>query len=374
MTVDAFITRSEPHGSGFAVAIKDVFDRVGEVTMAGSKALANSPPATKNAEIVERLEAADCRIVGRTKMHELAYGVTGINAFAGTPTNPLYPELIPGGSSSGSATAAATGDADFTIGTDTGGSIRIPAACCGVFGLKTTFGRVSRKGATPAISSLDCVGPFARDLSMIEAAMKILAPDWRGADAPVSGKVVLLKGYATPLIDMLVEEAARQCFDYSAGVLPGMADAIQAGLTIIGRETWNACGALVETGLVGEDVANRLLNASKISDADVDAAEAVRHSFTAEVDALLQGVDAIILPTLPCLPPLLSEAKDARAAIPITDTCRPFNLSGHPAISVPIGEIDGRPVAMQLVGRHGDEETLCALARKLPIFRSGDAA
>ena len=107
-------------------------------------------------------------------MHELAFGITGINHAFGTPINPKYPELIPGGSSSGSAAAVAAKQADFTLGTDTGGSIRMPAACCGVYGLKPTFGRVSREGVYPPSSSLDCVGPFANSVEMIEKPCKLL--------------------------------------------------------------------------------------------------------------------------------------------------------------------------------------------------------
>ncbi len=132
-----------------------------------------------HADVVANLLSAGCRIVGKTKMHELAYGMTGINAFEGTPINPRYPDRIPGGSSSGSAAAVAAGLVDFAIGTDTGGSIRQPAICCGVIGFKPTFGRVSRKGALPAQSSLDCIGPFARNLSMIERAMSAIDPTFQ---------------------------------------------------------------------------------------------------------------------------------------------------------------------------------------------------
>ena len=124
--------------------------------------------------MVKNILKADCEIIGKTNLHELAFGITGINHAFGTPINPKYPELIPGGSSSGSAAAVAAKQADFTLGTDTGGSIRMPAACCGVYGLKPTFGRVSRKGVYPPSSSLDCVGPFANSVEMIEKPCKLL--------------------------------------------------------------------------------------------------------------------------------------------------------------------------------------------------------
>jgi amidase len=148
-------------GGGPRVALKDTIDIAGERTVAGSPALADAPAARRHAAVVQRLLNAGCRIVGKTKLHELAFGVTGINDWAGTPLNIRYPDLVPRGSSSGSAAAVAAGVADFALGTDTGGSIRIPGACCGVVGFKPTFGRISRTGVLPAHSTLDCVGPFS---------------------------------------------------------------------------------------------------------------------------------------------------------------------------------------------------------------------
>ena len=170
-----FTRRFAPAGGKLTVAVKDCFDFEGQETTSGSRALVGSAPASSDAEVVQRLRSAGCDIVGRANMHELAYGVTGINAWAGTPINPQYPHLIPGGSSSGSAVAVAAGMVDFALGTDTGGSVRVPAACCGIMGLKPTFGRVSRIGVHPVVSSLDCVGVFARELTTIKQAMTILA-------------------------------------------------------------------------------------------------------------------------------------------------------------------------------------------------------
>jgi hypothetical protein len=137
-------------GDGLRVAVKDSLDIAGYPTRGGSAALADAPPAARHADVVQAVLDAGCRIIGKANMHELAYGVTGVNRWTGTPANPLHPGHIPGGSSSGSAAAVAAGLCDFALGTDTGGSIRTPAACCGVFGLKPTFGRVSRQGAWPA--------------------------------------------------------------------------------------------------------------------------------------------------------------------------------------------------------------------------------
>ncbi len=368
-----FLTGPFP-GDGMRVAIKDCIDVAGETTTAGSRALATRPPAPSDAVVVARLRSAGCTIAGRVTMHELAYGVTGVNGWTGTPINPTYPHLVPGGSSSGSAAAVAAGLVDAAIGTDTGGSIRVPAACCGVVGFKPTFGRVSRDGLTPASSSLDCAGPFARSVIDIERVMKMLVPDWRDAAAAHAPRVAFVTDAGDEAILAIARAVAAAAAAITPMTLPGMAAAQQAGLRIIGRECWKAFAPLIDGGLVGRDVHDRLLAASRITDADMTEAEALRQRFGAEVEALLADFDAIALPTLPAAPPDLLAATDPAAALSMTANCRPFNLSGHPAIALPIGEAGGAPVSLQLVGRKGGDETLCALARAIPLFMKGETA
>ena len=368
-----FLTGPFP-GDGMRVAIKDCIDVAGETTAAGSRALAACPPAARDADVVARLRAAGCTIAGRVAMHELAYGVTGVNGWTGTPINPFYPQRVPGGSSSGSAAAVAAGLADIAIGTDTGGSIRVPAACCGVVGFKPSFGRVSREGLTPALSSLDCAGPFARSVADIECGMAMLVSDWRDVAAPQAPRVAFIAASPDDAITDAALAAAKAGAIVTLVSLPDMEAAQLAGLHIIGRECSDAFSPLLATGLVGRDVHDRLTAAAKISDADIAEAEVVRTRFTAAVDALLADYDAIALPTLPCPPPALLDAADPAAAIPMTANCRPFNLSGHPAIALPVGEANGAPVSLQLVGRRGGDEALCALARAIPIFIKGETA
>jgi len=356
---------------GLRVAVKDVLDMQGEVTTCGSRALAASSPAEDDAEVVRRLKAAGCALVGRTSLHELAYGVTGVNAWTGTPINPCYPQLIPGGSSSGSAAAVAAGLADFSIGTDTGGSIRLPAACCGIVGFKPTFGRVSRVGATPAQSSLDCVGPFARSVAMIEQAMAIIARDWSPA-TPTSRRLGWADAGSDPGLSRQLRQGVDESFETVPLPLTGLAAAMTAGLAIIGRENFLAFGPLLESNLLGPDVHERLSRAARITDEEIAQAEVVRTRFTDQVDAALDLVEALAMPALPGTPPTLREAADPAQVVQLTANCRPFNLSGHPALVLPMGEHQGRPVALQLVGRRGEDEHLCALARELPLFFSGD--
>lgn len=353
-------------GDGPTVVVKDSIDIAGHATRAASRVFERAAPAAQHAEVVAALLDAGCRIVGKANMHELAYGVTGLNAWTGTAANPLYPGRVPGGSSSGSAAAVAAGLCDIALGTDTGGSIRIPAACCGVYGLKPSFGRISRRGVMPAESSLDCVGPFAANLAMIERAMAMLDPTFRGesvATAPTIGVVAVDADSAVlaTLQDRLIASGAV----LKPVVLPGMKAAFDAGLTIIGAENWAALGHLAQSDAMGADVRTRLLAASAIAANEVAEAEQVRAAFIAEVDEALAGVDALVLPTMPDFPLTLEEAADARAAIRVTAFVRPFNLSGHPALSIPLEAPNGLPVGLQLVGRRGEDARLCAIARAL---------
>src|SRR6476646_5420340 len=161
-----FITRLDSTGTGPRIAVKDVIDVRGVPTTAGCRAVEKSAvPAALDAACLAGIRAAGARIVGKTNLHELALLPIGTNPWFGTPVNPLDPALIPGGSSSGSAVAVATDEADVAIGSDTGGSIRVPSACCGTAGLKTTHGRVPLDGVCPLAPSLDTIGPMAATIA-----------------------------------------------------------------------------------------------------------------------------------------------------------------------------------------------------------------
>ena len=348
---------------GPRVAVKDCLDIAGTRTSCGSRAFADAAPAAVHADVVAALLNSRAHIVGKTNMHELAYGVTGINEWSGTPVNPRFPDRVPGGSSSGSAVAVSAGLVDFAIGTDTGGSIRVPATCCGVAGLKPTFGRVSRKGAHPSASSLDCVGPFARDVATLEQAMAMIdrsfVPQGRPAD-PILG---ILNVEADADVQAAMDAAiARSGLRTIAVSLPSFAEAFQAGITVMAAEMAPLFGHLCGTGKLGADVDARLLAASKVTAGEVEQAEAVRARFSAEVDAALATVDALVLPAMPSVPPLLSEAGDAPRTLAMTRLVRPFNLSGHPALSLPLQTAQGLPAGIQIVGARQGDGALCAVA------------
>jgi len=361
--MDAILVKAiDLGGPGPSVVIKDTIDVAGYPTRAASRALVDAPPAPRHADVVEALLAGGARIVGKANLHELAYGVTGVNAWTGTPPNPKYPGLVPGGSSSGSAAAVAAGLADIGIGTDTGGSIRIPAACCGVFGLKPSFGRISRAGVMPAVSSLDCVGPLARNVAAIEQAMALLDPRFRPAASPAAITLGRVEAEADrEVTDTLSAALDRLAIPIREIRLPSLSAAYDAAMDVIAAENWTALGHLLKSSGVGPDVRARLVAGRDVTAGQLAAAEAMRLRFCREVDAALEGVDALVLPTMPSTPPKLDA--DALGAVGMTALARPFNLSGHPAITVPLQADTGLPVGLQLVGRRGGDADLCAIAR-----------
>lgn len=360
-----FVTRVSIGGDGLRVAVKDNIDIEGLPTTAGSRAFLGRPPAAKSASVVRRLVESGFKIVGKTKLHELAFGVTGLNDAFGTPINPTFPDLIPGGSSSGSAAAVAAGFADIAIGTDTGGSIRIPAACCGVFGFKPTFGRLPRDGVVPSASSLDCVGVFARTVDAIEVAMKALDEHYERKEFDhIKIGVVECEG-ASEII-----QAVRAALSLCGATLENkslsyLEAAFSAGLTVIAHETAEAFMDLIDSPLVAEDVAARLRNGAIVSPDELRMAELVRHRFREELEEVFNHVDVLALPTIADFPPELKDAKTDRSAVSLTKNVRPFNLSGNPAIAIPLPPIGGRPVSLQLVGPLGGDEMVCAVARRI---------
>ncbi|EPK7407228.1 amidase [Klebsiella aerogenes] len=361
-----FISRFTLGEGELTFAVKDSLDIAGFPTRAGSPVLQDAPPAVRHAAVVAALLDNGCQLRGKTTLHELAFGVTGINPHSGTPRNPHYPQLIPGGSSSGSAAVVAAGEVDFAVGTDTGGSVRMPAACCGVAGLKPSFGRLSRAGVMPTESSLDCVGLFARDIATLRQALaKALgesAPPARRAAPAIS----YLAGTATPEIEQLIVSRLQQAgLAWTRAELPGFNEAHQAGLTVISQENWLAFHSIINAPNLAPDVARRIRAGAEIGPQQRQAAESVRQQFSAAVDAQLAKTPLILLPTLPECPPTLEEAADPLKVVNLTRLVRPFNLSGHPALSLPLGEINHRPVALQLVANKNKEFDLLNYAEYL---------
>lgn len=367
---NALVARFHLGGSGPSVAIKDCLDIQGMPTRGGSAALADAAPASSHADVVRHLLNADWQIIAKANMHELAYGMTGINDWSGTPVNPQDPARMPGGSSSGSAVAVGAGLVDVAIGSDTGGSIRLPAACCGVIGFKPTYGRVSRVGAYPQRSTLDCVGPFARKMSLIAKVMAAITPGFdrtRASTAQASARVRLVRTNSDASIINAIQEAFNSTgWQGETITLEGMQEAFDAGMVLINAETYAAFGQLTGQGKLGADIEKRLSAAGSTSEAAIANAEVVRAMFSATVDAALQDADALLLPSLPQLPPTLEAIRNGTSVLTLSSLVRPFNLSGHPALSIPV-PLPGTALfaSLQLVGRKGDDEKLCALGLHL---------
>lgn len=361
-----WITRlDQGPADGPRLAVKDAIDIAGTVTTAGSPALRDRAPATADAACITTARAAGARIVGKTNLHELCFGTTGLNPAFGNPVNPKWPDLVPGGSSSGSAVAVANNEADVGFGTDTGCSVRMPAACCGIFGLKTTFGRVPLDGVWPLSHSLDTVGPLARDVAGLVLGMGMLVPGFSldavdavthvGLLAPPPGLIV------TPSFDAAVARAlAAAAFTTEPVTLDGWSDAGRSFAVIIGYEAWRASGHLLATGLVQDYVASRLAPCENIGDDVYAEAKSAQQSWTEEVDALLERVPVLATPTI--ADPPVRVSPDANMANGLS---YPFNVSGHPAIAIPIGPNPGE--SLQLIARHGGEELLLKTAERISL-------
>jgi amidase len=361
--VTAWIARYDPPPPGRPrVAVKDAIDVAGTVTTAGSAAVRDrGVPAPADAACLAGLRAAGAAVVGKTTLTELCVSPVGDNLVFGTPVNPAAPDRIPGGSSSGSAVAVAAGDADLGLGTDTGGSVRIPAACCGIVGLKPTWGRVPAAGVWPLAPSLDTVGPLARTVAEIIEAMRLLVPGWSATPRParVVGRL-RIDG-----VDPRLEDAVDAALDAArlavrAVRLPGWDATWPALDTIILGELWRAHHALLDADGLGAFVNEALHAGRAVSAARLDEARAARDAWRAEVTGALVDVDVIALPTLVAPPPPLTD----HAGFPLTRLTAPVNLAGVPAIALPVPSPDlPVPASLQLVGPPHGEELLCATAQ-----------
>ncbi len=361
-----FITRLSHAGSGTRLAVKDLIDIAGVPTTAGSRAVADSAePADQDAACVAGARAAGAAIVGKANLHELAYGGAGINEWFGTPVNPLDPDLLPGGSSSGSAVAVAAGDADVAYGSDTGGSIRIPAAFCGVTGLKTTHGRIPLDGVWPLAPSLDTVGPMARDVAGVVAGMALLEPGFT-ADVPPAGRVGRIRpaGFdVTASIDQAVDAAiASSGLEVTETDLPGWLEARDAcGVVIDAEAVWSNRALLADPAkrdLIGDNVRARLAAAQAVSGADLARARALQVRWREAMAAALRTVELLVLPTVPFYPPLLTAA----AGMHFNAFTSPVNLAGFPALALPVPSGHRLPASLQLIAPPGAEALLAATA------------
>jgi aspartyl-tRNA(Asn)/glutamyl-tRNA(Gln) amidotransferase subunit A len=364
---------------GVPISVKDLFDVAGTATTAASR-VREGHVAAADADVVVQARAAGAVIVGKTNLHEFAFGTTNDESAFGPARNPHDPARSPGGSSGGSAASVAAGMALGTIGSDTGGSIRIPAAACGIVGLKPTFGEISLAGAVPLSRSLDHAGPLAvtvRDTWLLYRALKGVHDS--PPDTISRLEVGVLGGYFCDLLD----DDVRQRFEEAVSALRSNGATIDerriehASLTAPAymhisfgdAAAYHAKTIESVPHLYTPPVRQRIELARYVLAEDYVRGQEVREALRREVDAALEGCQALMLPTLPIPAPIIGQAsvEIGGAKHPVRGLMlrltQLFNLTGHPAISVPCGKTSaGLPCGLQLVGKIGATEALLAVA------------
>ena len=361
-----FLARPESVKDGIRLGVKDLFDTAGLVTTYGSAVFADNVP-TATAEAVRRLEAAGYVTVGKTNLHELGYGVTSLNPHFGNVPNPLAPGRIAGGSSGGSAATLAGDLADAALGTDSGGSIRIPAACCGVVGFKPTLGLVPLDGCFPLTASYDHAGPMARTVSACGAMLEALVPAFRREGTTSLGDVEVGVAWlddAEPLVRDRVEEAVSR-FPNRRPLHPPLPEGIGA---VFMREVAAIHATLYEehADLFGADVARKLEDCLRVTDADYERALRRRAEYRESFAEACAGVDLLVTPTLPFVAPTVEAARDDRVGNAMTRFTYPFNVVGWPALALPCGRAEhGLPASLQLAAPAGADAFVLAVGEAL---------
>jgi aspartyl-tRNA(Asn)/glutamyl-tRNA(Gln) amidotransferase subunit A len=363
--VTTFITQLEPSSGGTALAVKDLFDTAGVRTTYGSAIFADHVPDV-TAEAVSLLEAAGYETVGKANLHEFAWGITSENPHYGTVPNPAAAGRVAGGSSGGCAAALAAGLADAALGTDSGGSVRIPAACCGVTGFKPTFGLVPITGSFPLAPSFDHAGPMARDVAGCAAMMDALVPGFEEVELDSLADLrvgVAWTERAEPLVRERVEAAAALFPDRRPLELPwpdGVYPAFQREAADVHRELFRE-----HRGQYGENVAHKLAWAMAVGEDEAAAAAAERERYRERMAELMEELDLAVTPTLPMVAPRagLGDLVLRERMIELT---LPWNVIGVPALALPCGPAeDGLPASVQLAGRTGEDATVLAAGRLL---------
>ncbi len=357
---------------GIPLAVKDLLDTAGLVTTYGSAVFAEHVPST-TAESVRLAEAAGYANVGKTNLHEFAYGTTSENQHYGTVPNPLAPDRIAGGSSGGAAAALAAGLADAALGSDSGGSIRIPSACCGTVGLKPTYELVPTSGCFPLAPSFDHVGPMARTVEDCAALLAALVPEFRPAEVESLEEVTVglawLDG-TEPLVAARVREAAAHFpklrhVDWPRPEIDALFMHEVAG---VHRELYAE-----HAELYGEDVATKIERCLAVTDGEATHAQRRRAEYAELCAALFEGLDLLLTPTLVCVAPPAGIGDAALRATLIRNTL-PFNSLGWPALALPCGPAEkGLPASVQLVGRPGSDALVLGVGALLASLLRGTA-
>jgi amidase len=382
-TCDPFISRFEPplvgkvrSGplAGLSVSVKDGFDIAGHVTGAGSPEWAKShSPATKTSPVVEALMDAGALVVGKTQMDELAYSLMGVNARYGTPLNPAAPDRVPGGSSSGSAASVTAGSVDIGLGSDTGGSVRLPASFCGIFGWRPTHGSLSSENLVPLAPSYDTPAFFTRDLATMALIGSVFAP-LQVSSEPVD---LWLPSDLWSLAQEPVADALRAglpAANYRSGpLLPdgNLSDWLTVFRTHQAYEIWRALGPwILETQPdFGPGIQERFQMASTITKEAFSEAATRRAAIRAYLETVVTPETILVVPTSPGVAPLRSTPQgdlEVFRNAALTMLC----VAGHaglPQLSIPLAIVDGSPVGLSLVGARGMDTHLISIADRFPV-------
>ena len=366
--------------AGLRFAAKDLFDVAGQPTGAGNPDWAASHPLPqRHAWAVQTLLDAGAVLAGKTVTCEVSLGILGFNQFYGTPRNPAAPGCLPGGSSSGSASAVAAGECDTALGTDTGGSVRVPASLCGLYGLRPTHGRIPVTGMVAQAPSFDTTGWFARDAATFARVAAVMLGEPIPETVPPAPLLLATDAFA--LADEAVQQALAPAVERVAALLgqgveritlgePGELAVWGAQRNIVQRaEGWQTFRPWIDAAnpRFAFNVARNLAFAASLTEAQVALANSVRERVRARARLLLEGGAILAIPTTPVTaPPLgLPLAEIDRLADRIGLLCSFAGLSGVPQISLPLAMAEGKPVGLSLIAAPGQDARLVAIARAL---------
>jgi aspartyl-tRNA(Asn)/glutamyl-tRNA(Gln) amidotransferase subunit A len=374
VTEGIFLARPEPPAAGIPLAVKDLFDTAGLVTTYGSIIFADHVPG-ETATAVRLLEDAGFANVGKTNLHEFAYGVSSQNPHFGTVPNPIAPGRIAGGSSGGSAAALAAGLADAALGTDSGGSLRIPPAFCGVVGFKATYGLVPLEGCFPLAPSFDHAGPMARDVATCARMLEVLAPGFEQGRIESLEEVSIGVAW-TELADPLVAErvtAAAANFPRSRALdlpLPqGIGAVFMREVADVHRELFSE-----HRDAYGDNVRTKIERCLAVTDAEYERAQRALAEYRERCSEAVGDVDLILSPTVPCVaPPADVVELDVRDRLILFTY--PFNCLGWPALALPCGPAeDGLSASVQLAAPKGADAGVLAVGELLERRLASEAA
>jgi amidase len=366
--------------AGLTFAVKDLFDVAGSKTGWGNPdRQRDAAPAGATAPAVLVPLMAGARLIGKTHTDEIACGMFGMNPHFGTPINPLAPQRVPGGSSSGSASAVAAGLCDFALGSDTGGSVRVPASFCGLYGLRTTHGRISTAGVMPMAPSFDTVGWLARDATMLRRVGEV----YFGRIAPAAKSRIML---ARDAFDIPIREIGDALLPIARALgaahevtlfAHGVDEWLDTFRPLQLHELWSTHGAWASAPgrVLSDAVRQRIELSSTVNPADVAAATVRREALTKRLIALL-GDGLIVIPTAHDLPPTRDAPVSAQVAFrekTLALTCV-ASLGRLPQINLPVTKVGGCPVGLSLIGGPGSDELLLALAQQLSAETSAALA